>query len=58
MERYIVGRLWESEGSVKTTWSDTSLVGFGRVRTLVRLHGVIHRWSALGEQGLWYDYME
>ena len=35
-----------------TTWSDTSLVGFGRARALVRLHGVIHRWSALGERGL------
>ena len=36
-----------------TTWSDTSLVGFGRARALLRLHGVIHRRSTLEERGLW-----
>ena len=34
--QYIVGRLWESEGLGKTTWSDTSSVGFGKARNLVR----------------------
>ena len=33
--------------------NDTSLVGFGRARALVRLHGVIDRRSALEERGLW-----